>query len=291
MNNPATQRPLWAHNAAKNRYLFRGELHLTHALHIGSGRGDETTDALVVVNGQNNPFIPGSSLRGVLRSHAERLLAALHLAGSSLWACGLYEPELPPGKICVGNLEHPRSKEAYEALGQTEELYGTEAVWQALPDQLCDACRLFGAGTFWASKLRFTDLALLSGGGFDIRHGVGIHRDTGTAAPAVKYDKQVVAAGSVFQFEAIGENLDETDRTILALALQSLLSGDLSLGGSTGRGLGACQLQAARVFWVDMTDRQQLISYLTASGSTEQRYPEQQSVSDFVNNGLAALTN
>lgn len=289
MRNTSTPRPLAAHNAAGNRYLFQGELYLTHALHIGSGRGDDTTDALVVVGPQNQPVIPGSSLRGRLRAHVERLLAALHLSGSALWACGLYEPELPEGKICIGNLEHEASKKAYEALGQLEEDNGIEAAWQALPDKLCDACRLFGAGTFWASKIRFTDLPLVKGGQTDIRHGVGIHRDTGTAAPAVKYDKQVVAADSVFGFEAIGENLDEVDQAVLSLALQALISGDLALGGSTGRGLGGCRLEAATVYAVDMTNKEELIHYLSRTGQPAERYPRQLKAAEFIQTGMDRL--
>ena len=213
---------------------------MKHALHIGSGRGNDETDALVVRDGTNQPYIPGSSLRGVVRSHAERLLGGLYQSGTSpYWACGLYEPELPEDRICIGNSEHLPSKEADSKLQDIEERQGIAAVWRVLPDYLCDACRLFGAGTFWASKLRFVDLPLETASGTQVRHGVGIHRDTGTAAPRIKYDQEVVDSGASFTFEAIGENLDSLDLALVALSLGQLQNGALVLGGSTSRGLGS----------------------------------------------------
>lgn len=266
-------RTFYGHHQAVNRYIFRGDLRFTTAVHVGSGRGDFRTDALVVRDAGGNPLIPGSSLRGVLRSHVDRLLAGLHGINSSLpWSCGLYDPA--PAGVCVGNTVDQAGEQAYQALLKLQERSGTTAVWQALPQQLCDACRLFGAGTFWASRVRFADLPLKEGGVAQIRHGVGIHRDTGTAAPAVKYDREVVDAGAVFAFEAVAENLDETDLALLSLGLQPLLNGDLALGGSTGRGLGACKLENAQALWAKLDDPQSLRRYLLQAGSA-QRYISQ----------------
>ena len=286
-----------AHNAAKNRYLLRGELHLTHALHLGSGRGDERTDATVMVEGRKDssgrfqPIIPGSSLRGALRARVERLLYALNESQiTPMWSCGLYDTAQPGERICVGNLSHAPSKAAYQSLLDASE-GDVDAVWERLPNQLCDACRLFGAGTFWASKVRFTDLTLTAPAHRQVRHGVGIHRDTGTAAPGIKYDREVVDSGAVFQFEVVAENLDQTDKAILALALSQLLAGEIPLGGSTSRGLGGCILKNAEVYWVDMASRPDLIAYLSKSPTLppEQRYPHHQGAAEFVETNMALL--
>ncbi len=281
---------LHAHNSSHNRYLITGDLVLTHAMHIGSGRGDLETDALVIVDGGNQPIIPGSSLRGVLRAHTERALATLQMVGSPYWACGLYETETPNDRICVGNLSHQASKKRYDELLKEEERQ-PDVIWKKLETVLCDACRLFGAGSIWASPLRVADLPLTSGGSRQIRHGVGIHRDTGTAAPGIKYDRQVVDAGAKFSLEIVAENLDEVDRAILALALSHLISGELALGGGTGRGLGRCRLEGASVRWVDMTNRQDLIAYLIsgAGAPREQRFPNSSGVDEFIKDNLPRL--
>lgn len=284
-----TSRSLVAHNATVNRFLITGKLTLVDALHVGSGRGDATTDALVVAYDGGAPFIPGSSLRGVLRAAAERLLAALNAGGATTyWACGLYETRPTDNRICVGNLTHEASKAAYDGLLEEEER-GRDAAWAKLPDHLCDACRLFGAGSFWASPLRFTDLKLDGKHHTQIRHGVGIHRDTGTAANAIKYDRQVVDPGAVFIFEATAENLDNVDLALLALALKPLLDGEIALGGSTGRGLGRVQLTDGWVYSVDMKNPEELKAYLLAAPGSDRKFPASMGLADFIDQHLKNL--
>ncbi|MCB0113319.1 MAG: hypothetical protein KDD84_04505, partial [Caldilineaceae bacterium] len=58
------------------RYHFEGTLTTDTGLHIGSGSGDFVTDARFVRMGDGRFYIPGSSLKGVLRSAIERALAA-----------------------------------------------------------------------------------------------------------------------------------------------------------------------------------------------------------------------
>jgi len=281
---------LYAHNKAVNRYLFCGELHLVNALHIGSGWGDASTDALVVMDSQGRPLIPGSSLRGAMRSRVERFLAGMfEINASPYWACQLYESQLPDQRTCLGNLSNPRSKEAYKNLLENEPTIGPEETWRRIASGLCDACRLFGAGTFWASKVRFTDLSIQSNPQrpIEVRHGAGIHRDTGTAAPAFKYERQVIEAGAIFKFEAVAENLDKVDRALLALGLGELQRGELPLGGGTSRGLGKCELRNAKVYSVDFKDPLKLKNYLTQS-ELEKRY-HQENLEPFVKREIETL--
>ena len=278
---------LQPHNKALNRYRFSGEIKLLQGLHIGSGRGDDRTDALVIRDAQGKPIIPGSSLRGVLRSSIERVLMGLYKVGAtSLWACQLYEPDLPDGKFCVGNSVHKASVEKSREFQKLQEKEnGTARVWEQLPVALCDSCKLFGAGTFYASKIRFTDLDMVTGKSEPvIRHGVGIHRDTGTAAGGVKYDKEVVEAGATFRFEAVGENLVENDLALLALGFSALLDGELALGGSTGRGLGGIQLIDSKVFWVNLDKKEEAKTFLL-----QKKYPHSLGLKQFTEEHLKKL--
>ncbi len=284
---PARTQSLIPHNEALNHYLFSGEIKLLQGLHIGSGRGDETTDALVIRDAQGKPIIPGSSLRGVFRSHMERILMGLYATQvTPLWACQLYEPVLPEEKVCVGSSAHPASLAEIRSLQKLQEgQSGTDAVWKKLPEVLCDACKLFGAGSFYASKVRFTDLPMLTGSPNPVvRHGVGIHRDTGTAADGVKYDKEVVEAGATFRFEATAENLVDADLELLALGFSQLVSGELALGGSSGRGLGGVELIHGKAAWVTLKEKSEAVTYLL-----KKTYPHQQELSAFIDSGLKKL--
>jgi CRISPR-associated protein Csm3 len=63
----------------ENRYFLKGEIVFLNELHIGSGKGNGRTDALVIKDHDDKPFIPGSSLRGALRSTIERIASSIGL--------------------------------------------------------------------------------------------------------------------------------------------------------------------------------------------------------------------
>src|SRR5690348_1667983 len=63
----------------RRRLTLVGTLRLETPLRIGTGQADELNgaDIAVMKDAQRRPFIPGSSFKGALRSHTERLLRAL----------------------------------------------------------------------------------------------------------------------------------------------------------------------------------------------------------------------
>jgi CRISPR-associated RAMP protein (TIGR02581 family) len=275
------------HNQAKNRYHFTGVLTLETGLHVGSGRGNFETDALIVKNLDGTPLIPGSSLRGVFRSYVERTLNGLHDLGvlPQLWSCQLFETDLGDN-ICVGSQSHEKSKQKAEELTDKVEKQGLDAIWECLESNLCTTCQLFGAGSFWASKLRIADLPILEGqdSPTQIRHGVGIHRDTGTAANQVKFDQEVLDSGVRFGFDMVGENLTETDMLLISLGLSEMMSGGMRIGGNTSRGLGVVKLSGSdqSVQHVNFEDQSALITYLT-----NHQFPDRQTFEAFIDQHLS----
>ncbi|MFN3479770.1 MAG: CRISPR-associated RAMP protein Csx7 [Thermodesulfovibrionales bacterium] len=221
-----------------NRYFFRGKLILENEMHIGSGRGDGTTDALVVKDFNGIPYIPGSSLRGVLRSTIERIASSI----------GLNPCLLEEDNPCVTTskaLQH-EFKELLKGKNYSE-------ITAFLTDstKVCPVCQLFGS-TVVASKIRITDLSL--NGTFNttaVRHGVAINRDTETAQDKAKFDFETVPKGIRFDFELIGENLVNKDLSLLALGIQEMVDGNFWLGGNTARGLGKCKLEELEIKYFD----------------------------------------
>src|SRR5438552_2317467 len=84
---PAKERPM--RYELHNRYTFHGKLKMTTGLHIGGGKVTLShSDSPVVLTPEGLPFIPGSSLKGVLRSTIEKFVASFP-AELGLRSCGL----------------------------------------------------------------------------------------------------------------------------------------------------------------------------------------------------------
>ncbi|MBE0427716.1 MAG: CRISPR-associated RAMP protein [Nitrospirae bacterium] len=225
----------------ENRYFFRGELVLENEMHIGSGKGDGTTDALVVKDFSDKPIIPGSSLRGILRSTIERIASSLGKNPCMLTSIN-----------CVTN-----SRVLQDEFKKLLEEKDSSKIMAFLNNnsKICPVCRLFGS-TVVASKIRVTDLLLRNErSNTSIRHGVGINRDTETSQDKAKFDFEVVPRGSRFSLELIGENLTNDDLALLAVGIQEMSNGNFWIGGNTARGLGKCRLEKLEIKYFSDADR------------------------------------
>ncbi|WP_437600242.1 RAMP superfamily CRISPR-associated protein [Sorangium sp. So ce590] len=272
----------------KLRTWFSGVLETRTALHIGTGTVLSTaTDAPVLRGADGRPLIPGSSVKGALRSASERLLRALGQR-----ACTVFgdDRSSDPSLRClttdregrelffklksgdadwekVGNRFSPSvdwGTEPWRDFGKKEErqLYLLEK-----KQELCRACLTWGS-QFLAGRVRVPDLRLSTEAGdvawsgvTEIRDGVGLDRDTGTAAPGIKFDLEVLPAGARFSFELVAE--PEAELSVVALAVGELRQGNLPLGGRVTRGLGEVALTEFAIQEVDLSRPEQLVPYLT----------------------------
>src|SRR6266487_4893503 len=75
----------------RNRYVFKGKLVMQTAFHIGGGKVTLShSDSPVVLTPTEEPFIPGSSFKGALRSTVEKLVPGLPTS-AKLSSCALIE--------------------------------------------------------------------------------------------------------------------------------------------------------------------------------------------------------
>lgn len=235
------------------RVRFTGRLRMESALHVGSGQGASHTDATVLRHADGRPFIPGSSLKGALRSHLERLSQASALAKHGVSSCLLYpekqEESTAPGCPTPGWVDE--GKDATEA---SEEEF----------EALCHTCTLFGSPIL-AGKVRLPDLDVLEqtyGGEVEVRDGVGIDRDRGKAVDGVKFDYEVVPGDTSFRFSLAAENPDPVELGLLAAGVREMQKGNVPVGGKTTRGLGACALEGLSVYDADLSSAVELSEYL-----------------------------
>lgn len=259
-----------------SRLHFRGRLVFESALRIGAQRSlavDEP-DMPVLRDAAGLPYIPGSSFKGALRSHVEAVARAIqarpdvddrNLACSSVGKLADRPADAPSPHVCltqneVNSLKRVKPQEwrtsvrvqaslrerlpDFETIRADVKAYGEGAVVdRMLRDLSCWTCRLFGA-PWMASKVLIKDLRLDERTFFrtQVRDGVGIDRDTGRAAPGLKYQFEVVPAGAAFELELLVENASEAELGLLWLGLGAFERGEVLMGGAKSRGLGWCKL-------------------------------------------------
>ncbi|MGV3720924.1 MAG: type III CRISPR-associated RAMP protein Csx7 [Actinomycetota bacterium] len=267
------------HDRLREHARFEGWLLAETALHAGTGQPSEGTDAGVVRDFYQRPLIPGSSLKGAIRSAVERRVEWL---GPDFSSC-----RLETGAACLS-----MDKKAYDLhrLPEANEKKNAPAHYQrrlkeiADPSLLCDTCRVFGSRVF-GGKVQFDDLPLTEEfevygtSLIEVRDGVGIDRDSGTAVPQIKFDYEVVPSLTAFRLHATAENLDEKDWKLLALGLLELMDGNVAVGGKSTRGLGRCRLELRRLRYVEFPEKDpyqalpRLLQHLSRAKELEQPDP------------------
>lgn len=244
-----------------NRLMLQATLTLETGLRVGSGAGDSVVgaDIPIVHDALGRPFIPGSSFKGALRATVERLARTINHP-PVLWCCP--DPLDHKDGACVTAKRKEEILTSATDNGRIDE----QRFARELAAETCTVCRLFGS-PWLASKVRFKDLVLLQkswAGHVEMRTGVGIERDTHTAAGQVLYSFEAVPAGTQFHCGIIVENADEVELGLLLLGLREMQQGRVPLGGARSRGLGWSKLSNwEKIEWVD-ADKDNLLDYVTA---------------------------
>jgi CRISPR-associated RAMP protein (TIGR02581 family) len=211
------------------------------------------SDLGVLLDPSGRPVLPGSSLKGRLRSTCESLAHALGLT-----ACLL--DTRASDVLCVSDVdEFKKLSEAY----QKEVGKGPEEQLAWIAKHTCDVCKLFGSPVR-AARLRCADgrLQVPANPVIQVRDGVVLDRDSHTAVDGLKYDYEVVPAGTSFAVRFDLDNPEAHDEALLGIALFEWAAGS-SLGGFTSRGLGRFHLEDFQVQGVDLSDPKERVHYLT----------------------------
>jgi CRISPR-associated RAMP protein (TIGR02581 family) len=236
----------------ENRLTITGRLVAETALRIGGGKDTEVAapDLPVVRDGSGAPFIPGSSLKGVVRSYMESLVRGV----SDSVACDPTNRE----KTCISREQFKELQQKYQKDEQQLAL--------AVQDSSCLICSVFGS-TVMSSHIAFSDAAAHDWyGQFQVRNGVAINRDSGKAEDRALYDFEVVPSGTGFAFKVVLENGNDWMRGMVAAAINLVKAGSLTVGGSRSRGLGSVSLRDLKFEFISSPT--QLIEFLEDPQST-----------------------
>ncbi|HZP02604.1 MAG TPA: CRISPR-associated RAMP protein Csx7 [Terriglobia bacterium] len=228
----------------ESRLEIAGWLVAKTAFRIGAGRSTEVvgTDLPVVRDVLGKPYIPGSSLKGILRSRLESFVRAIR--DDPKLACDPTDREnwcVKAGDIEDKNKGLARKIEQKQLEAKDRDQQFT--LW--LVGKTCLVCRTFGS-PWLASPLLLRDLPVDESLWFDqfqVRNGVAIDRDTETASEGKLYDYEVIPPGTRFSFRLLVENGEPWQWGMVFLGLKELENGAVAIGGSKSRGLGTMKLE------------------------------------------------
>ena len=209
------------------RHIARIVIEAETAVAIGSGRSGILTDSPVVRDINGLPFIPGSSLAGVLRH-------ALGIADDKRGIFGHHD----------------------ENGGEGSRLSVTDAVMIGAEGKAMDGLQ---PGIDWTEKFykHFADLP--------VRQHVKIG-DKGTGVDKGKFDNEVVLRGTRFVFEMELAS-DTADEPTFSDALKQLQGSSFRIGSGTRCGLGKVKVVSMKRRVMDLTCRKDLDAYLRKSSS------------------------
>ncbi len=203
---------------------------------IGAGKGTVPTalSELPVVRitrttGRESAYIPGSSLKGVLRSCCE--LIARTLLGPNE-ACN------PVSRQSCGQV-HGREFETNLRFSNYEGCFN-------VLNNICLICKIFGS-TLSASLIEVEDAFPETEPAVAVRRCIAIDRTTGASAHGALFDYEYIAPTTSFTTKVHCLNLPNYALGLLVEAFNQIDSGLFGIGGFKSRGLGRFSVEITRI--------------------------------------------
>lgn len=182
------------------------------------GGADPAVPDMQFVRSNGQVYLPGSSLKGVFRSYAEKIARTV-------------------GARCCNPFDDTFCGKRAEGQNDGRVIYRERRY-------SCRICQLFGS-TVMASRVRFEDAYPQGDIKPEVRTNVAIDRVLGSVA-AGPFDMEVVTKGT-FKTEIHLRNFELWQLGLLALVLRDLCLGYLPLGFAKSRGLGEVEASVGLV--------------------------------------------
>jgi len=239
------------------KLILSGELHCETGLHIGAGKGSLEiggADNPVVKDAFGLPYIPGSSLRGRIRSLLENALGLtspaelVYLSKRKGQEVRIHQSDRPDDEICLlfGRNPGRMDRVAGEALDTPAATPARLAIYDAPLD----------AASITAQMRENLDDEIT-----EVKSENAIDRITSQANPRTL---ERVPAGARFHVRMVLDVLCEEDKALAARLIEGLrLLEDDALGGGGSRGSGRVRFANLKLVWRNRT------FYSTGGAETE----------------------
>jgi len=225
------------------KLILEGEIQCQTGLHIGAGKGSLEiggADNPVVKDAFGVPYIPGSSLRGRLRSLLEQTMGLavpsemVYLSKRRGQEVRIHQSDRPDDEICILFGRNP---------GRVEKVTG-----EAVEGAMASPARL----TIYDAPLAVDSITPQMRENLDdelteVKSENAVDRITSQANPRTL---ERVPAGARFRFRMVLDVLCPEDRALLARVVEGLrLLEDDALGGGGSRGNGRIAFSSLNLSW------------------------------------------
>ncbi|MEX2702801.1 MAG: CRISPR-associated RAMP protein [Thermofilum sp. ex4484_82] len=213
-------------------------------LRIGSGSSKIPTSPVdlqvitILKNGMRVPYIPGSSLKGVLRTVCENIVASLKLFPKE-YKCFM-------GEGCKKRYDNVLKQ--YLRENMLEEA-------KKLLQKYCLVCKVFGT-TSYKAHLYVSDAYPIGDVSRGVKVGIAIDRRSGTARRGALYTIEYIEPGFVFQSGLIFKNLPNYLIGLVISALDMINSGFVAIGGFKTRGFGKVEVTFKNIRGITLQDNE-----------------------------------
>lgn len=234
----------------ENRIRIEGTLQAVSPTHIGTGetreekregkdgKKEKTDVAMIALDANGYPFLPGSALKGVVRNYILQLLR------------GTYP------KVAW---EHEYQSSQFRDMKQDDQIdfMRTKA---SMLEQVFGTPFAEGKVEFWdapaANKVTAPEPQLWKTKGWDEAHqcyrvnSVAIDPTTGAAEKHKLYSFEVTPAGLEYQINIVGQNLSDEELGLLIFGLEGFNSNivPLTIGAMSARGFGRMIFKADKIY-------------------------------------------
>ena len=188
-------------------------------------------------NGKAQPFLPGSSLKGVIRSYAEKICRSLRDAPVPVCL-----PYLKPEEAKGGDAKQASCGLVFEKYKKDNNVnsIGTDNIYKLS----CPACRLFGSHDY-IGRLATTDGYLMDSHVLEVRNVVAIDRLTGGTVQGALFDLEVLVKGN-FKTSIDIRNYERWQLGLIGLVLRDMEEGLIRIGFGKSRGYGRIQAKISK---------------------------------------------
>ncbi len=200
--------------------------------------GADMTPVLTYRNGRDEVYLPGSSLKGVFRSHIEKVINSI----KPRVACDLFS-QSGNARDVSAQIKQADASHFYRSCCAKE--VSKDDPSYKIYAKSCPTCRLFGSTSF-AGRI-FIDDAYLHDEADEMkelkdliehRDGVAIDRLTGGASGSAKFDLNVVTIATTFGTTIRLRNFEIWQLGMLFVVLQDMEDELIRVGSGRSRGLG-----------------------------------------------------